>query len=474
VFIKPDLIDAPARPDLTGKGYFEFIPLFKASVFPSAAPVTFNTSCFLNYSAQMLTFTDAGATLSVSARHKRSLFCHDSMVVASRSSVHFFDFLFEDTFDARFQWSDPSEVLDIKENGFQVFYLPDGYIGSLLDIWQTYQLVTSVNSFQDGINVMKENMNITFTDRTAPYFIPDESEIMDGDYIAIFGISNTSTSHNVATSVLISLGTGGHTSHVAICLWVDDQLYVMEANDKGVIKTPYRQWMRELGPEFMAAILRLREDLQAKFNNTAALEYFKTIEGLPYGMENFVFGWIDTPDDNYPSPLDSSEVPGVMILGSVFFPDAVKLGLLEGINKRLHTIDLSASEILEFCDKKNLSLVDVIALPELESFTYPNPTGPRMVCDVFALKMYRAAGIFGNLLFEATELTPKDSYQLQIFSTNWKRPQACAGDPTPGLCQISGMYWITLPGFNSIPPYEHMNEKCGALPPYYVRAPVGC
>jgi hypothetical protein len=54
-------------------------------------------------------------------------------------------------YTARFTWSDPNEVLDIKENGFQVFYLPQGYLHSVVDIWETYQLFVGRHSFQDGI-----------------------------------------------------------------------------------------------------------------------------------------------------------------------------------------------------------------------------------------------------------------------------------------------------------------------------------
>jgi len=28
------------------------------------------------------------------------------------------------------------------------------------------------------------------------------------------------------------------------------------------------------------------------------------MEGFPYGYHNFLFGWVDTPRDNFPSLLD--------------------------------------------------------------------------------------------------------------------------------------------------------------------------
>ena len=56
------------------------------------------------------------------------------------------------------------------------------------------------------------------------------------------------------------------------------------------------------------AVLPLSEESRKKFNVTKAVEFFKSVEGLPYGYHNFLFGWIDTPDQNFPSLLDGNFV----------------------------------------------------------------------------------------------------------------------------------------------------------------------
>lgn len=56
------------------------------------------------------------------------------------------------------------------------------------------------------------------------------------------------------------------------------------------------------------ALLPLHPDLRAKFNQTAAWEYARTMAGKPYGYHNLIFSWIDTIDGNYPSPLDANLV----------------------------------------------------------------------------------------------------------------------------------------------------------------------
>lgn len=56
------------------------------------------------------------------------------------------------------------------------------------------------------------------------------------------------------------------------------------------------------------ALLPLHPDLRAKFNETAAWNYAKSMSGKPYGYHNMIFSWIDTISDNYPPPLDAHVV----------------------------------------------------------------------------------------------------------------------------------------------------------------------
>ncbi len=53
---------------------------------------------------------------------------------------------------------------------------------------------------------MTQYMNVTFVERPNPNFVPDESEIVDGDYLAIFGPSNVSESSSIGVASLISVG----------------------------------------------------------------------------------------------------------------------------------------------------------------------------------------------------------------------------------------------------------------------------
>lgn len=72
---------------------------------------------------------------------------------------------------------------------------------------------------------------------------------------------------------------------------------------------PWEEWWEfeltkdDANPQI--AYLPLHPDLRAKFNETAAWEYAKSMSGKPYGYHNLIFSWIDTISDNYPAPLDA-------------------------------------------------------------------------------------------------------------------------------------------------------------------------
>ncbi|KAK8960707.1 hypothetical protein KSP40_PGU004572 [Platanthera guangdongensis] len=66
----------------------------------------------------------------------------------------------------------------------------------------------------------------------------------------------------------------------------------------------------------------------------------------------------------------------------------------------------------------------------------------------------------------------KDAYMLNFFEDNSSRlPEWCNKDDDRKLpfCQIKGKYRMELPGYNTMQPYPHMNERCPSLPPNYGR-----
>ncbi len=88
--------------------------------------------------------------------------------------------------------------------------------------------------------------------------------------------------------------------------------------------------------------------------------------------------------------------------------------------------------------------------------------------------MWRTGGIFDDMVINSAEFATQDVYQLKIFDTKPDLPQICKyTDPSLNYCQLTGDYLMELPGYNTVEPYSHMNEKCPTIGPNYVR-PSGC
>lgn len=109
------------------------------------------------------------------------------------------------------------------------------------------------------------------------------------------------------------------------------------------------------------------------------------------------------------------------------------------------------------------ALVDVIDMPEQDSWTYDNPidwcvnrtscVGPSMVCNVFVaeviqyiaaskvcFQVYKHAGVFGDLVSQlnTAEMVPRDLYQLNIYNSSWVGPAGCSAEGSHGYCQLLG------------------------------------
>lgn len=64
-------------------------------------------------------------------------------------------------------------------------------------------------------------------------------------------------------------------------------------------KTPYQQWLTQVNAaDFQVVWAPLSEEARANYNETAAVEFFKSVEGLDYGYMTMLWGWLDTPKGN--------------------------------------------------------------------------------------------------------------------------------------------------------------------------------
>ena len=109
-----------------------------------------------------------------------------------------------------------------------------------------------------------------------------------------------------------------------------------------------------------------------------------------------------------------------------------------------------------------MSLNELIAIPEDDSWHYKTSKGmPFFTQASFIASALKELGVFHGEEINASEFTVTDIYQLDIFEKGYDKPEFCVeADYILDYCQLFGTYRLDLPGFSSIHPYAHMNERC--------------
>lgn len=282
---------------------------------------------------------------------------------------------------------------------------------------------------------------------------------------------------------MIMYGTGTTIGHSAMAMRFDGELYVIESYggsfrpDDGIFRTPWAQWMTEMrASDCFVSWMPLSADFKAKFDEQKAQDFFHAHEGSQYGISNFLFGWIDTPYSNWPPLIPRYLLPILMSFIETVRPEFTDKLFGEGLNKRLGTTGKSISQLAGIAAEQGLNLQEVMAMVEEDGWIYNglNPASEAFVCSAFVTGVYKAAGIFGDLVINATEFTPGNVVEMKIFDTETPRPQACIdADPNLKMCQLNGTHRQYMPHYNTIDLYAHMNENCAINWPHYTKDP-GC
>ena len=120
---------------------------------------------------------------------------------------------------------------------------------------------------------------------------PPASDIYSGDFIALIGFNGMGS--------MMSFAMGSTTSHTAIALWIKDGLNICESTGDGVQCSPYEEFLSR-SPTCQMIHAPLSDEARARFNATAAFEWFQTVDGLAYGFHTLLWSWIDTETENFP------------------------------------------------------------------------------------------------------------------------------------------------------------------------------
>lgn len=417
--------------------------------------------------------------------------------------MHFVPFHGTHTFDVDGFRSD-AERTDVLQNGIRVFLFPDGILDSLVDLFDVYQLFFSADQVSEGFNFLKQRLNITFQERSSRQLVvPKVTDIHSGDMMAMMKMSGLEALEVWATGVSVG--------HMAMALWETDPssgertLYAIETTDNpgdapfipppyGVSRRPFLTFLQEYDQfNYSLVWLPLRPDLQARFNEENAWAFFHKYYLMPYGYESYLFTQLDSRNGDVPPPLTGATLEMLLTMVEAISPNATALLVLEAINQRLvHVLGLPACTTLacvwDSVEKFNLTLSDVIAIPEQDEWIYshrlltPPIAGPSLVCNGLVLRLLVEGGVLPHDVgMNYGELTPRDVLMLHVFNPNWDIPSYCLTDPLltqnwhGSGCQLMGQVLIRpAPRFNTLDPFVHMFEKCSVNFEDYSLFPTPC
>ncbi|KAM7279306.1 hypothetical protein ACFE04_006440 [Oxalis oulophora] len=469
----------------------DILPTFVGAASSDNVSVEWKGACFYENTAWMEFHNKSGSqfgggTLHIKVTKAHSWTCMDLYVFATPYRVTWDYYLIsrEHTLEIK-EWEGKAEYEYVKHHGVSIFLMQAGMIGTLQALWDVFPLFTNTGWGENSnIGFLEKHMGAVFETRPQPWVTNlTADDIQSGDFLAISKIRGRWGGFETLEKWV----SGAYAGHSAVCLrdsdgklWVGESGHENEEGEDIIAMVPWDEWWEfeqnkdDANPHI--ALLPLHPNIRAKFNETAAWEYARSTDGEPYGYHNMIFSWIDTIDGNYPPPLDAHVVASVMTVWNQLKPAYASNLWNEALNKRLGTKGLELPDILVEVEKRGSSFDKLLTIPEQDDWLYND--GKSTSCIAFVLALYKAAGLFEPFSesIQVTEFTIKDAYTLKFFETDSSRlPSWCndADDVKLPYCQIKGKYRMELPGYNTMVPYPHMNERCPSLPPKYSR-PQNC
>jgi hypothetical protein len=378
-----------------------------------------------------------------------------------------------------------AELWDHENKGVRVYYYVNDKITTISNLVETIKLfqpettmAVSEESALLNIDFMKKYAGFDMPPRDqALNIVPDESEVKSGDAFYIIRLDGIDP--------LLAWAMGATNGHVTTAMWIDGELFVCESTIADsywptdyVQRTPYRQWIQQAIDADMNVIYApLNEAARKNYNETAAAAFFKNVEGIDYGFQTIIWGWLDTARENFPClPPDFSSncftwelLEPLIALVDRYVPEIGDQIWNPGFAHRLNiNAPLRTAELYQEAGKQGYAAVnDVISIVEQDTWVY-NTTrwgepyvGKAMVCCVLVCNTWKAAGVFGELAdsINCAEFTNWDDYSLTIHADSYQ--------------QIIGDYTLKLNDFKTKAPYAHMAEHCPSTPPDYNK-PADC
>ncbi|KAL0362242.1 UNVERIFIED_CONTAM: hypothetical protein Scaly_1179400 [Sesamum calycinum] len=422
-------------------------------------------ACFYNSTAWLEFHNNSGSefgggTLHIKVSNAHSWTCMDLYVFATPFRVTWDYYLLsrEHTIDFK-EWESEAEYEYVKNRGVSIFLMQAGMLGTLQALWEVFPLFTNTGWGENSnLAFLKKHMGASFEERPQPWVTNITVEdIHSGDFLALSKIRGRWGGFETLEKWV----TGSYAGHSAVCLrdsegklWVAESGHENEKGEDVIAILPWDEWW-----EF-----ELTKD---DSNPHIAL--------LPLHPELRPSSMKPPPGNMQKACPESLMVASVMTVWTQMQPAYAANMWNEALNKRLGSQNLSLSEVLVEVEKRGSSFGELLAIPEQDDWVYAD--GKSTSCVAYVFELYKEAGLFKLASsIQVTEFTIKDAYSLKFFENNSSRlPTWCNDVDTVKLpfCQIRGKYRMELPGYNTMDPYPHMNERCPSLPPSYYR-PVGC
>ena len=344
--------------------YFNFIPKNLGSLHNSSSFVTFNSRCSKEIDIRLYK-NEENFTIFIDKKKINKYLCMDYFLYGS---INHFGLIFLPGFKKKFvktfKYHNYSEdLLDFEFNGLQIFYFNDSIKNNIASVIDTYKLFNSKNLYDYNKEFIKEKMNLDIIENKVFESKFDYKKIKSGDIILANRLDGLDQ--------LIMWGTGSHIGHTAIATWINDELYILESTDRlsfgvpcwdppyGIIKNKWDKWFRNIKKcNTSISIIRLNDKFNLNF--TKSNLFFDKVKGLPYGYNNFIYGWIDTINNNYPDNFNSNLL--YVILN--FLENKLDLSVYkifsQGLNKRLNTNYKKIKEIMVHMLNRNIRFNELL------------------------------------------------------------------------------------------------------------------
>ena len=475
----------PYGDDTTG---LSFLPAFGGAVTPTNTTVSFEGTCFSEITLEYKPVSDTAFDVTVTTANPKKKLCSDVVMFANTEIQHVEVFFFKGTHTMHFETKTQEAQDDMKLTGINAFNFCETAVESIESLWNTLKMFvggvsdhpkwpiigTHVPKYMEQANVkfIKEAVGHELVERTTKKVEIDPSLVQSGDFFGVMRLDGLDQ--------IIMYGTGALIGHNVMALRMeDDELYIVESQDSwywptaGLQRTKYADWMKQAeDASFHVTWHRMRDDVRAKFDVDAAINFFHETEGMPYGYHNFLYGWIDTAVDNWPPMLPVHFVPVMFRVLEEITPTTAYNFYAEALNLRLGTTGLDIEGVVEAAYQQGKTLEDVMAMVEQDGWRYNGNimnNAFSYVCSAYVAAIYKAGGLLDETV-NATEFATRDVYVLDFFDTTTPLPEQCtAADPTLPYCQLLGNYRVELDQYSKTTPYPHMFETCEINFPTYER-----